>query len=156
MSKRREKFPRRDLADNEHFVRRCSRQKQIRNKEGEIIGISWEAFALRIEINETYLSGAFLEHHNGSREEQLKECVRSMRATGLPILPQHVLAACNAGAVRGCGEQRSRTLRVRHEPNKKNRAYATIRELPLDNADAELLEILAAESVVSIRLASSL
>ena len=62
-----------------------------------------------------------------------------------------VMAICNAGKIRECGLKRSRGLRVRHEPKRTNEAYATVRRLPYDNHDIELLELLAAEAVVAVR-----
>ena len=139
----------RDFRDDEHFVRLCSRQKQIRDEDGKILGVTWEAFSLRTEINEDYLSGALLEHFEGTQKEQAVAAVEAMKSAGLIFSDKHAVALCLAGSIRGCAAKQKRKLRVRHEPNKKNAAYSKVRGLPLDNSDNELLSLLAADSVVS-------
>ena len=146
----------RDFLADEHFVRCCSRQKQIRDEHGVLQGVTWQAFALRVERSETYLSGALLEHINGSQSEQLASTVKNLKTTGLSIKPNHALALCNANSIKDCGLQRTRKLRVRHEPKKTSLSYAAIRGLPIDNSDSELLELLAAQSVGVLRLVSDI
>ena len=139
----------RDFRDDEHFVRLCSRQKQIREHDGTLRGVTWEAFSLRTNIKEDYLSGALLEHFQGTQREQAVAAVEAMKSAGMVFSDKHAVAVCSAGSIRGCGTKQKRKLRVRHEPNKKNASYSKVRGLPLDNSDNELLSLLAADSVVS-------
>ena len=139
----------RDFRDEEHFVRLCSRQKQIRESDGTLRGVTWEAFSLRTKIKEDYLSGALLEHFQGTQREQAVAAVEAMKSAGVVFSDKHAVALCLAGSIRRCATKQERKLRVRHEPNKKNAAYSKVRGLPLDNSDNELLSLLAADSVVS-------
>lgn len=144
----------RDLTDEEHFVRLCSRQKQIRDEDGKLLGVTWEAFSLRVDRNETYLSGALLECFAGDQATQMKAVLKAMGAGGLKFGDNHAVALCEAGVMRKCGDQQKRRLRVRHEPKKANSSYSAVRGLPADNSDTELLSLLAAESLVSCHLVS--
>ena len=139
----------RDFRDDEHFVRLCSRQKQIREDDGTLLGVTWEAFSLRTKIRENYLSGAMLEHFQGTPRKQAAAAVEAMKSAGMVFSDKHAVAVCLAGSIRGCATKQKCTLRVRHEPNKKNAAYSAVRGLSLDNSDLELLSLLAADSVVS-------
>jgi hypothetical protein len=139
----------RDFRDEEHFVRMCSRQKQIRDADGALLGVTWTAFSHRTEINEDDLSGALLECFSGTQKQQVIKAVEAMKNAGLVISDKHAVALCLAKSIRECGTKHKRNLRVRHEPNKKNASYSKIRGLPLDNSDHELLSLLAVDSVVS-------
>ncbi|MBZ0215439.1 MAG: hypothetical protein K8F25_02700 [Fimbriimonadaceae bacterium] len=144
------------MADHEHFVRFCSRQKQIRDAEDRLIGVTWEAFTLRPERNETYLSGGLLEFVAGDREEQVRSVLEATRNSPFIVTPKHAMALCNVGSLQACAKTRDRKLRIIHEPNKFNAAYSAVRGLPLDNSDMELLSLIAADSVAAHYLVSDL
>lgn len=139
----------RELLDEEHVVRHCSRQKQIRDQNEVLIGVSPAAFELRRERNETYLSATWLEHCGAASPANLRGVKQLLIASGFDLAPKTALVACNAGRIRGCGSERSAKLRVRHEPSRSNPAYSAIRGLPLDNSDLRLLQLLATVSVVA-------
>lgn len=146
----------RKLEDHEHFVRFCSRQKQIRDADDRLMGVTWAAFALRPEIDETYLSGGLLEFIAGDRDEQVRSVLDVTRKSNLVVTSKHAMALCNVASLQGCAATRSRKLRIIHEPNKSNPAYSAVRGLPLDNSDLELLSLIAADSVVAHYLVSDL
>jgi hypothetical protein len=98
---------------------------------------------------------AFLEFIGGDTSARLKHVCALWRRSR-DVRPNCALAVCNAGKIRDCGERRSRKLRVRHEPQADNEAYAAIRRLPRDNSDPDLPELLAAEAVVSLSLVKDL
>lgn len=146
----------REFTDEEHFVRSCSVQKQIRDADGNVLGVTWSAFELREKDNETYLSGSLLEHFPGTYADRLKDTLAAMRAIGLIISHKHVLAVCPAKKVRDCGLQQKTKLRVTHEQNKRKPAYSAIRRLPLDNSDRKLLELLASDAVADTVLVATI
>ena len=145
------KMIQRDLRDEESVVRQCSRQKQVVGEDGAILGVTADAFKLRVDIAEEYQSTAWLEYSNGTTDERLRQIVELWRSER-SVRGNCAMVICNAGRIRVCGQRRSCNLRVRHEPKRTNKAYSTIRRLPYDNSDLELLELLAADAVVAIKL----
>lgn len=136
----------RELMDAEHWVRHCSRQRIIYDQLGNALGITYQAFVLRTERQETYLSGAHFEHVNGTTKDRLRELLRILRQT-LKIGQNDGMAICNAGSVRRIGTSKSVLLRLRLTPNRWNAAYSKLSGLPVDNSNVELLEMLAASGV---------
>ncbi len=135
----------RDLTAAENFVRVCSRQKQILGVEGELLGVTWEAFALRQDKNEKYVSGACREVFAGTLQVQIKNAANSILNGFGPSVKKasYAVVVIKVEEIIGAGKRRDKALRVRLEPKRSNHGYATIRQLPLDNSDSELLKILA-------------
>ena len=142
----------RDFSDNEHFLRLCSRQRQIRDTNGVIQGVTWEAFSLRTERKETYLSGALFECCNDSKKTKLRAALHSWRMGSMHFKNEHAIAICPAGDIRAVGKKQSKHLLVRFEPSKHKPFYAVLRGLPLDNSDNRLLAMLASICVASCHL----
>lgn len=70
------------------------------------------------------------------------------------IKTKDALAVMNVGRILEAGQARSVRLRVLHEPNTDNPAYAAIRGVPRD--DNDLLDALATEAVVNVVVSEDL
>lgn len=153
---RRRKLPQRDVLDEEHVVRCCSRQKQVVSEDGTILGVTSETFSLRPN-DKGYLSVALFESISGNTATRLAHICNQWDKSGFRYNRKSaVMAICNAGDIRNCGQKRGHSLRVVHEPTSLNDAYAAVRRLPRDNTDIELLEMLAAEAVTELHLIASI
>ena len=138
------------IDDNEHVVRVCRRNDTIR-KEGRVVGAHPSALHLRLKVPpdnkpEKYLSAVYYEHFQCSEADRLQNCLKSL--TFSPF-SDDALIRLRAGVVRDFGVKHSNPLRVSHEANRSNAAYATIRGLPLQ-PKGELLNDLLQFSVVEI------
>lgn len=146
----------RDIHDEEHVVRCCSRQKQVVDENGTVLGVTWEAFALR-DVDKGYLSVALFETVSGDADTRLIHIRGQWDQSGFRYNPRKaVMAVCNTGIIREYGLKRACKIRVLHEPSRQNDAYSAIRRLPQDNGDIDLLESLASEAAVSIHPIASL
>lgn len=140
---------RREFDDHEHFVRHCSHQQLSTDEHGNVLGVTFAAFQLRQTIGETYLSGALLESVRGGMMIQLA-AIRTALSQTRQVKPRHAFAVCSAASIRAAGEVRTRKLRVQFEPKSSNATYSALRGLPQDNSDIDLLEALAANTVVNL------
>jgi hypothetical protein len=140
----------RSFDPDEHFVRLCSRQKQIRDENDLVVGVTWEAFALRKAINENYVSGAckevFQTKENNGLEAAFDSILGGFSPEAQKKRSSYIAVVIKCKDVLDAGKTRERTLRVRLEPNVKNAGYAALRRLPPDNTDTELLQLLASIS----------
>jgi hypothetical protein len=93
---------------------------------------------------EDSLSGVYYEWFDGTHAEKLKA---SCHFIGMEIKRKDALLRLNAGLIKKQGAEKSKKLRVLHEPDDECPPYAAIRGLPL-NPDNELCALLAALSVV--------
>ena len=132
------------LSDEHHVIRKCGRQKQVRDERGNVIGINPGFFALRSEIGEDYLSCSWFEYFPGDDDERLRSAYDYMRVK-MRGWKDALLAKSNVLKIKDCAQKRGYTLKVRHTPNKKDPAYTKISGLPLDNSDQSLLDALANE-----------
>jgi len=75
-------------------------------------------------------------------------------ASAREIKPKDGLAVMNVGRILEAGRTRSVRIRVLHEPNSRNPAYAAIRGIPRDHQ--ELLEALATETLADLVIAEDI
>src|SRR5947209_8729261 len=125
-----------------HVARHCRNRHIIKDSEGRPVSVFGDAFAFR--ENETYLSTGWVEFFAGVWLTQLS-AVRNAMAAGREIKPKDGLAVMNVGKLQDAARARSVRVRVLHEPNALNPAYAAVRGIPRDHQ--ELLEALATETI---------
>jgi hypothetical protein len=134
-----------------HVARHCRNRHIIKDSEGRPISVFGDAFAYR--ENETYLSTGWVEFFSGTRLAQLSQ-VRNAMAAAREIKRKDGLAVMNVGEILDAARTRSVRVRVLHEPNPTNPAYAAIRGIPRDHQ--ELLEALVTETIVDLVLSEAL
>jgi len=131
------------IPDAHHVVRHCKKRLLI-VEHGEVHGAFPEAFELRPATDkrlvEAYLSSIYFEFYEGTDSERMKACLAA-----LPLTPKSAdgLMKVNAGKARAEGVRRKTKIKVSHEGKKSCPSYATIRGLPIDNSNRELLSALA-------------
>lgn len=124
----------------------------MRDEFGELLGVAPQAFALRPEKRENYLSTSFFEFIDGSTNERLKFIREIWIKLNLGVKPEVGMAICKVEQIKGAGIDRKTPLTVRLEGTNINPSYTKVFGLPLDNSDQTLLELLAADSVVEVHL----
>jgi len=103
--------------------------------------------SLRIDKKESYLSVNKLEHHEGTKFEQLKAVVAIHREK-MPgkLSLRSGVAILKTGRISEIGETYGRHLKVTFTPYKDDPSYSRISGLPLDNSDVNLIGSLADEA----------
>ena len=136
----------------DHVAHYCNPQKVIREPETDaIIGVFPQAFALRQEKNELYLSAHRMEFFAVDVDVQFQEVVVALRNKNLILKPRGAIAKLNAGSVVEGGNMRGLSIEVRDRSNTNNPGYAAIYGMPLDNSDDLFLAQLADECCVEVR-----
>ena len=135
------------IPDEHHVARYCS-SSRLQIVDGVIRGIFPQAFELRVERQETTLSTNYLEHRSGNRDEQLQGIMQDMAGKGVEPRRTGAFGVMHVGKTIQCGIDRSRALHVYRQKHDQDPSYATIRGLPLDNSDIELLNLLATVACV--------
>lgn len=91
------------MADEHHLVRHC-KKKFLIWKDGKVVGVQPEAFALRPPSEErkqeTYLSAVHYEHFDGDHRVRMISCCE---ATPLEPKPEDRLLLVNAGLLKKHG-----------------------------------------------------
>ena len=138
--------------DAHHFVKHCKKRELI-IEDGVVIGVWPTAFALRPpEVGfpeERWLSGQYLEFYDGTPAEQLCACCHFIP---LEMKRNDALCRMEIGRLREEGNQRSKSLRVFHQPEDNSPGYAGLHGIPKssDPPDDELLSLLAALAVADL------
>lgn len=130
-----------ELRPDEHVVRYVSHLGQIRDDNGNTIGLLWSAFDLREKIRETYLSINCLERANADLLAAMK-AIRAYLATKKLRAPDAVLTIGNVKRIRDTFGHPQ--LKIASEPSKHDTSYGTIRNLPVQRRAA--LERLASST----------
>jgi len=121
------------------------------DENDNVIGILGTAFALRDD--EAYLSATYLEYFSGLRSEQIESVVWAVRASDLNVGGKAGFVIGNVGEILIASADRNHKIRIVYEPSADNMAHSAVRRWPTD--DAELLEILAAETWAELVLNSA-
>jgi hypothetical protein len=135
------------MADEHHLVRHC-KKKFLIWKEGEVVGVQPEAFALRPPAGErkqeTYLSAVHYEHFDGDHSARMKGCCD---ATPLEPKPEDRLLLINAGLLKKHGTYGQYKVRALLMPKADRKSYAGIHGLPF-KTDADLNNRLLTQCVL--------
>ena len=131
-----------DVPDADHVARFCHPQRGVIRDPitKEIKGLYPEAFALRVDKNEQYLSMNHFEHFGPDVSAQFTEVLKVLRSKFTN--PKHAIARLNTKKVRDCGGDRHE-INVRKRGDKRDPSYVHCTGLPLDNSDRNLLIELA-------------
>ena len=145
-----------NIEDNDHFVKFC-KQKHLIREAGAIIGVHPWAFELRkptaeFPEPEKTVSGIYYEFLDGVSDEKM---LASYHFIHMIMKRKDALVRMKVGLIKAQGKKRSRSLRVRHEPEPACLAYAALHGLPTETDD-ELCVLLALEPVVEIVEVSTL
>jgi hypothetical protein len=130
------------IPDDHHVARYCGRQRQVRHPISDVLlGVSPDAFALR--VGENAISTNYLEHRLGPQKSQLQGIVGDLAAKGYKTSSGGAFAVLQIAKACGCGTRRGKELHIHRQDHPQDPSYATIRGVPLDNSDQELLSLLA-------------
>jgi hypothetical protein len=130
-----------NLPRSDHVVRHVPWARLRRNEHDEVIGILPHAFQRREA--EDALSVNWLEHAEGTRDEQVEIAAKRIAAT-LRLGGKSRLALSLIGKIHSTCLKHGAKVRIVHEPLPKNPGHASIRQLPRE--DLILLEALANEA----------
>lgn len=130
-----------NIPEEHHLLRYVSANKLRRDEDDNVLGCTFEAFRLREQ--EQYLSAAWVEFFDGERDHQVRQAADSIGAT-IKVTRRSGFALGNVGRIKGTCAAAKAKVRILHEPNDANPAYATVRQIPRD--DIQLLELLASEA----------
>ncbi|SRR6266704_2571873 len=135
------------IADADHIVRHC-KKKFLIWKDGEVVGVQPEAFALRPPSGdrpqETYLSAVHYEHFLGNHLARMKACCE---ATPLQPKPEDRLLFINAGLLKKSGTYGRYKVRAFLMPKADRKSYSGIHGLPV-KTDADLNNRLLTQCVL--------
>ena len=142
----------RRVPPEDHVAHYCNPQKVIREPETDaIIGVFPQAFALRQEKNELYLSAHWMEFFAVDVDVQFQGVVAALRKKMEVVRPKAAIAKLNTGCVVRCGAMRGLAIEIRDRSNSHNPGYAGIYGMPLDNSDDLFLAQLADECCIEVR-----
>jgi hypothetical protein len=104
-----------------------------------------------LRVGESYLSGGLLETISTTPVKQLQH-IKVLMGKVLPLHKKGAMVVCNAKTLAEIGTKRAKKLQAVHKPKAANPGYSGLYGLPPDNADTDLLQMLAAEGVSRCRL----
>jgi hypothetical protein len=152
MSKTAKQRRREDVPNTDHVARYCNPQRVIRDPNTHAItGVFPQAFALRPEIKESYLSTHWMESFAVEVDAQFQSVVAALRDKFVKVRPKAAVARLNVGCVVQEGAMRELSIRIRDRSNQNNPGYSGIYGMPRDNSDIEFLALLANECCIEVR-----
>ena len=120
-----------DISDGEHLARYVRRKSIItdRKDRSTILGCFPDAFRLRADRNEQYLSTARMETYEGTPEEQVSAILTAMEVCGFKIEKGSGFVVGNVGRIKSvCA-----SFRALHLPKYRRPAYAEAWGVPQDD-----------------------
>jgi hypothetical protein len=152
MSKAPKQRRREDVPNTDHVARYCNPQRVIRDPNTHAItGVFPQAFALRPEIKESYLSTHWMESFAIDIDAQFQAVVGALRDKLNIVRPEAAVARLNAGRVVQEGAMRELSIRIRDLSRQNDPGYSGIYGMPRDNSDVEFLALLANECCIEVR-----
>lgn len=118
-----------EIPNGHHVIRHC-RKRLIDTSDPDSPMPFPEAFNLRNEVKETYLSASYYEYFTGSHDDRLLAACTAMRSSFPKIKGQDSLVMLSAQEIRTSGDSVEISLRVVHQPKPGRKDYAGIRGLP--------------------------
>jgi hypothetical protein len=126
------------IVDEHHVVRHCKKRNLV-VRDDKIVDIFPEAFLLREDKDETYLSANYVEYFAGSRDVQIKSCLSDLHITPKP---KDGLMRLNVGEMKSAGLRQNVKLQVLHKGGTSS-SYSGIFGMPRDPQDRVLASLLA-------------
>lgn len=139
-----------DIPDEDHLARYVKPMLVMRDEDtNEILGVFPQAFALRKDKDEEYLSANWLEYYNDlPKEVQIAKVLKDFKA-GMTIAKTSALAIGIVGEIKGACSQHRKAIRVIHEPDLPHMpAHVAVRRYQDDSS--ALLELLASTAWAEI------
>lgn len=121
------------LDPSEHVTRYVSHLGQVRDDEGNCLGLLWSAFDLREKIKEEYLSINCVERTHAVLATALSSIRRYLADKNLKS-KHAVLTVGNVGAILRTFAHPKVT--ITSEPTKPDPSYGAVRNLPLERRAA--------------------
>ncbi len=142
----------RRVPPDDHVARYCNPQRVIRDPNTDTIkGVFPQAFELRTNKKELYLSTHWMESFSEENDLQFQGVVAALRKKMEVVRPKAAIAKLNTGCVVRCGAMRGLAIEIRDRSNSHNPGYAGIYGMPLDNSDDLFLAQLADECCIEVR-----
>lgn len=129
------------IPDLNHVMRHVPWSKLHKDENDNILGILPQAFALR--DGEDGLSVNWVEHYEGSFDEQIVKTVQDIRVT-VKVGPKGAFGVSTVIAVKETCKNTTKSIKVVYWPNSKNPSHTLIRHLPAE--DIALLDALSKEA----------
>lgn len=131
-----------NLPDHDHIIRHVAYGRLIRDEDDNPVGI--RADALRLRVNEEYLSVNWLEYYE-DKDTQLNQSIWAMRQVRC-LGGKSAFAIANVGKVKELCATRDLKVRIVHEPEDKNPGHAAVRRIARIDDDQVLLDSLAQDA----------
>lgn len=127
-----------DLPNEDHVVRYISKNKILRDEDGNVLGVLPQAFALR-EL-ESNLSVNWLEYFKkNDRSENVKALVENMRQN-IDVKKGAFAIANVAKIIEAANQRQFNQVKVVHSPQKPNNlSHSSIIRMPQNNDDELML-----------------
>jgi hypothetical protein len=142
------------VPDSDHVARYCNPQRVIRDPRTlAVTGVRPQAFELRPEIKETYLSTYWMEFPPSDQatvDTQFRTVLTTLRRKHPNVRSNGAFARLNAGRIVQSGSSRGHSIRVLCRSKRSDPGYTGVYGMPLDNSDSILLAELANECCIEV------
>ena len=136
------------IPSDHHVARRCSAQRLVTDENGIITGVSPAFFSLRPHMKENDLSCNWVEHIEGTRDQQLASCKESMKKIRGGAGSRVIISSVDK--VRAIGTLFKTKLVIKTKGKKADPSYSGVYGLPLDNSNGDLIAALVDGAVNDI------
>ncbi len=134
------------IPDSNHVMRHVFWNKLHKDENNKVLGILPQAFALR-DIDEGSLSVNWVEHYEGSFNEQIEKTVQDIRIA-VKVRPKSAFGVSTVIAVKEACKNTTKAIRVVYWPNLNNPSHTLIQHLPAE--DLALLDALSKEAFTEL------
>lgn len=142
------------VPDSDHVARYCNPQRVIRDPRTlAVTGVRPQAFELRPEIKETYLSTYWMEFPPSDQatvDTQFRTVLTTLRRKHPNVRSNGAFARLNAGRIVQSGSSRGHSIRVLCRSKRSDPGYTGVYGMPLDSSDSILLAELANECCIEV------
>lgn len=133
------------IPDLNHVMRHVPWSKLHKNENDKVLGILPQAFALR--DGEDGLSVNWVEHYEGSLNEQIKKTVQDIRIA-VKVGPKSAFGVNTVIAIKEACKNTNKSIRVVYWPNSNNLSHTLIHHPPAE--DMALLDALSKEAFTEL------
>ena len=102
-----------------------------RDEDDNVIGV--QAATFRLRKDEAYLSAAWLEYFDGSRQERIVSLVTEFRRSNMKPTVKSGFALGQNERIKDACAARNHRVRVIHEPTEDNVAHVAVRRWPVED-----------------------
>jgi len=138
-----------NIPEEDHVVRHAPYSKLIRDKDDNTIGVLPQAFELRLEAGESYLSVNWLEYFSDGKSSRIEALVKDFRAvrkkSGARVGTNSAFCIGNVddtlSTCTSCGFNKVRIVYEKPSRSNPNKSHSKIIRLPPN--DDDLLSLFA-------------